>query len=312
MQEKPKNEVHHWWPEAVSKFWADAEGQVNRIESNGATLRSLPKSFGGIRNDNNITYKSSPTVWDTSFEKSFAKADDAFPWLIEWLQELSSPIAAASRPFAERLTPLTVETGRLNMLAECLASLIARSPSFRDRVRRTSEYYRAQFGFADPKPEKTLVAAGVRGAQEAFSRVLRAGGKFVVLKAGEREFIFGDGFLHNFASLDQPMQPCCLIPLTPDVAVFHTRPRSYRTYPKGLVVNLTADEVAFVNRTVQVYAQRYIFFRSMSPVIDDAFRQNLHLEFEYHAHPWIERLEYAAGQTYFGADIDFYPPDEAP
>ncbi len=47
MREIPKTEVHHWWPEAVSNFWADAEGQVNRIEANGDLVRSLPKSFGG-------------------------------------------------------------------------------------------------------------------------------------------------------------------------------------------------------------------------------------------------------------------------
>ena len=312
MREIPKNEVHHWWPEAVSKFWADAEGQVNRIDFSGASVRSPPKSFGRIRNDNNITFKSSPTVWDMSFEKSFAKADDAFPWLIKWLQTLSSSIPAKPGRLAQRLAPLTVDAERLDVLAECLASLIARSPGFRDRVSRTSEYYRARFGFTDPKPDKTLVAAGVRGAQEAFSRMLRMGGKFVVLKAGEQEFIFGDGFLHNFSSLDQPIQARCLIPLTPEIAVFYTLPRTYRTYPKGLIVNLTPDEVTFVNRTVQIYARRYIFFRSIHPVIDEAFRKNMHMELEYHAHPWIEELDYAAGQTYFGSDNDFYPPGQAP
>jgi hypothetical protein len=224
MREIPKNEVHHWWPEAVSKFWTDAEGQVNRIDSSGGLIRSPPKSFGGIRNDNNITFKSSPTLWDMSFERSFAKADDAFPWLIKWLQTLSSPVPAKPGPLAQRLTPLTVEAGRLDTLAECLASLIARSPGFRDRVSKTSEYYRARFGFPDPKPDRTLVAAGVRGAQEAFSRMLRMGGKFVVLKAGEQEFIFGDGFLHNFSSLEQPMQARCLIPDARDRCILYAAP----------------------------------------------------------------------------------------
>ncbi|MEA2893319.1 MAG: hypothetical protein QOI05_4112 [Bradyrhizobium sp.] len=309
MREIPKNEVHHWWPEGVSKFWAGDTGHAHRVESNGELICSLPKSFGGIRNDNNITFKSSPTVWDTSFEKSFAKADDAFPWLIAWLQTLSSPVTAKARPFAERLTPLTVEADRLDMLAECLASLIARSPSFRDRVSKASEYYRTRFGFPDPKPDKTLIAAGVRGAQEAFSKALRLGGKFVVLLGGDQEFVFGDGFLHNFSSLNHPMHPRCLIPLTPEIAVFYTRPRSYRAYPKLLVANLISDEVSFVNLTLQVYAQRYLFFRSIHPVIDEVFRQNVHLEFQYHKHPWIEQLEHAAAETYFGPDNEFYPSD---
>jgi hypothetical protein len=160
---QPKNERHHWWPQALSKFWADDSKLVHRLEPDGKVLRSPPKSFGAIRNDNNITYKNSPTVWDMSFEKVYAKADDGFPWLIEWLKTCTSGIAAKEGAFPKRLTPLSAEPKRLDMLAECLASLIARSPSFRDRVSRTSEHYGGLFAFPDPKPEKTLVAAGVRG-----------------------------------------------------------------------------------------------------------------------------------------------------
>jgi len=302
MSNKPKNERHHWWPQAISKSWADDSGFVHRLEPDGKVLRSPPKSFGAIRNDNNITYKNSPTVWDMSFEKVYAKADDGFPWLIEWLKTCTSGIAAKEGAFPIRLTPLSAEPKRLEMLAECLASLIARSPSFRDRVSRTSEHYRGLFGFPDPKPEKTLVAAGVRGAQEAFSCALRSAGKFVVLHAGKQEFIFGDGFLHSFYGLDPPMNPRCLIPLTPEIAVFYSRPSSYRSYPKLLTLNLAPDEVVFVNRTVQVYSQRYIFFRGIRPPIDDAFKRNLHLEFEYNQYPWIEHLQHAAAETYFGSD----------
>jgi hypothetical protein len=76
--DRPKNEVHHWWPRAVSKFWQDAEGYAHQIDNAGKVVRSRPKSFGGVRNDNNITFKSSPTVWDMSFEKVYTKADDGF------------------------------------------------------------------------------------------------------------------------------------------------------------------------------------------------------------------------------------------
>jgi hypothetical protein len=305
MHDKPKNELHHWWPQALSKFWVDDEGLVHRIEPDGKVLRSPPKSFGAIRNDNNIIFKNSPTVWDMSFERVYSKADDGFPWLIEWLKTCTSGIAAKAGAFPKRLTPLPVEAERFEMLAECLASLIARSPSFRDRLSRTSEYYRERLGFPDPKPEKTLVAAGVRGAQEALRRTLDSGGKCVVLHSGDQEFIFGDGFLHNFYGLDQPMNARCLIPLTPTMAVFFCRPNSYRSYPKLLSLNLTADEVDFVNRTVQTYSQRYLFSRITAPAIDDAFKQAVHLEFEYNQHPWLEQLEHAVAATYFGPGRDF-------
>jgi hypothetical protein len=37
-------------------------------------LRSPPKSFGAIRNDNNIIFKNSPTVWDMSFERGLLQS----------------------------------------------------------------------------------------------------------------------------------------------------------------------------------------------------------------------------------------------
>lgn len=73
----------------------------------------------------------------------------------------------------------------------------------------------------------------------------------MVLFSGQQEFILGDGFLHNFSSADRPLARRCLVPLTPEIAVFYTRP-----LPKGLVPKLAPEEVAFVNRTVQIYTNR--------------------------------------------------------
>lgn len=310
MHEKLKNERHHWWPQGLSKFWGDDTGHAHQLACNGDLARSLPKSFGAIRNDNNITFKNVPTVWDESFEKTFAKADDAFPSLISWLRSLASPVVAKVGPFAERLTPLVVTKERQDMIGECLASLIARSPSFRQRISKTAEYYRGRFGFKDPAPDKSLIGLSVRGAQKEFSNTLKSGGKFVVLFSGQQEFIFGDGFLHNFSSAHRPLAPRCLVPLTPEIAIFYTRPMQYGTYPKGLVLNLVPEEVAFVNRTVQVYANRFVFFRSIHPVVDEVFGQCQHLEFKYHQHPWLDDLERVVAETHFGTDAEFYPPGQ--
>src|SRR6267142_3105328 len=118
MRDQTKNEVHHWWPRGLSKFWKDENGNAHRLEANGELLKSPPKSFGGIRNDNNIVFRDTPSPWDTSFEKSFAKADDGFPWLIEWLQTLGCPIKARTGTFATRLARVSFEPERLDMLAE--------------------------------------------------------------------------------------------------------------------------------------------------------------------------------------------------
>ena len=125
MSNKPKNERHHWWPQALSKFWADDSGLVHRLEPDGKVLRSPPKSFGAIRNDNNITYKNSPTLWDTSFEKVYAKADDGFPWLIEWLKNLHKRNCGEGRRLSE-----TADTAKRGAEA---ARHAGRVPGFADR-----------------------------------------------------------------------------------------------------------------------------------------------------------------------------------
>ena len=131
-----------------------------------------------------------------------------------------------------------------------------------------------------------------------------------MLLSGESEFIFGDGFLHNISSVaNTPHCPRCLIPLTPEIAVFYTRPVSYRTYPKGFVMNLTPDEVSFVNHTVQVYAKRELFFREIHPAIDPVFIKCEHRQYKYDAHPWTTALKQAVANTFFGNDALFFSPE---
>jgi len=300
MRGKLKNELHHWWPRALSKFWADHSGHAHCLSWDGELLRSLPKSFGAIRNDNNIVFKDEPTPWDESFEKTFANADSGFPGSITWLQGLTSPIAASAKPFAERLTPLAVERDRQDTLAECLASLIARSPNFRQRIRITTDYYRGRFGLPAIGADKTLIGMNVRRAQKTFSEAMRGGGKFVVLHSGAQEFVFGDGFLHNFSSADRPLAPRCLVPLTPEIAVFYVRPMKYRTFPSGFALNLMPEEVAVINRTVQIYSARFVFFREIYPIVDETFGRGEHLEATYHTYPWLDDLERTMSEAYFG------------
>jgi hypothetical protein len=306
---KLKNELHHWWPRSLSKFWADDLGHAHCISAAGELVRSYPKQFGAIRNDNNIGKGDAPSVWDESFEATFAKADSAFPSLVEWIRSLKAPIAPSEIPLAQRLTPFILENSQRHVLAECLASLIARSPNFRNRIRLTTEYYRSRFGFADPTPDKNLIGANVRGAQRVFSSAIRAGGKFTILLSGESEFIFGDGFLHNFSSADAPHNPRALIPLTPEAAVLYSRLSRHRSYPQGFTINLRPEETRLVNWTVQVYSKRFIFFRDIHPIVDEAFTSGEHLEVQYHKHPWVDALDEAAAQTFFGGDRQFYPSD---
>jgi hypothetical protein len=307
-----RGEVHHWWPRGLSKFWGDDAKHVHRLESDGSLVRSLPKAFGGVSDAHNILLADEPTAWDETFEGSFDKADNSFAGLIPWLQQQVSPIAPSSKDMKARMTPLVVDDSRRAELAECLASQIVRSPSLRHRVRLTTEYYRRRMGMAEPEAEESLVAANLRRGQPMLSQALN-GGKFVVLHSGEEEFIFGDGFLHSVHSVtDRPMNPRCLIPITPTIAVLHVSPMQYRSYPRGLALNLTKAEVEFVNYTVQTYAGRYILFRKIAPEVHEAFRRGAHLQFEYHKHPWLEHLIDVAASASYGADDDFKPKPADP
>jgi hypothetical protein len=303
MHPPPKAASHHWWPKALSKYWKDDSGLVHRISWDGQARIKPPKSFGHTRNDNNVKLASTPTPWDFTFERTFQDADDAFRSLIEWLLSLSSPIAPTIAPFPERVTPIALTNERHLQLAQCCASLIVRSPSLRNRVRVTTESYRKAFGIRDFDLSQSLVGMNIRGGQEELSRSIASGGKFAVLLSGEHEFIFGDGFLHNVSAVNGPIHsPRFLIPLTPEVAITYTRPSSYRSFPKAFVMNLTRQEVSFVNLTVQIYSKQHVFFREIYPVINEAFTRGEHLQLEFDNDPWLGALHNTIADTYFGKD----------
>lgn len=307
MVEKLKTENHHWWPQALSKFWTDDDGRVHRLSVNGDHVPSTPKALAAVRNLHNITLADTPTPWDSSYERTFDRADNGFATLIPWLQAQSAPIQPSEAPFPERLSPVIVPDAERLLLGECLASLIVRSPSLRDRVRITTEYYRGRFGMADPTADKNLISSNIMNGQPKLAREMATSGKFTILLSDEDEFIFGDGFLHSVHQVNDPILSLrCLIPVTPNIALFYTRPMSYRSYPVGFALDLSADEVSLVNETVQIYSNEYLFYRSHRPTLGDAFKLSQHQQFEYHKHPWLEALQHAMAETYFGDDRDFY------
>jgi len=301
-----KSELHHWWPRALSRFWADSNGAAHWLRPDGRVIPATPHSFGAITNDNHIRLSAEgPTVWDETFEPSYGSADSTFPHLIDWLQTLSSANPPSEAAMEHRLTPVLLTDDRRVALAECLASLIMRSPSFRFVVRLGIEGFRRDVGMREPKAEHSLIGLNIRHGQKMLSAAIARHGKFGVLLSGDQEFIFGDGFLHNISSIaNPPFNPRCLIPLTPEIAIFYVSPISYRSFPKAFVLNLKEEEVACVNRTVQVYAAQSIFFRRILPSIDPWFQQGKHAEFQGHSVPWLDNLGAVMADGYFGNDTD--------
>jgi hypothetical protein len=179
----------------------------------------------------------------------------------------------------------------------------------------STEGLRAKIGFqTDAHDAHALVGLNVRDGQRLLGGSMSRAGKFTVLRAppGE-EFIFGDGFLHNISHLSsEPWTPRCLVPLTPELAIFYTRPTSSRLYPRAFALNLTADGVRFVNDTTQVYAASELFFRTKRPSEGVDFDVGEHRQYQYDKHPWLSGLELAMAEGYFGSDQKFYVPGELP
>lgn len=70
--------THHWWPEAVSQYWTNADGGIHWLRPDGTVEPLLPPSIGVIGNAHAVKLSRDPaqaTPWDTSFEEEFDRAD---------------------------------------------------------------------------------------------------------------------------------------------------------------------------------------------------------------------------------------------
>lgn len=285
-----KSALHHWWPRSLSALWADTDGCVTQLSWDGTKTRSKPANFGAIKNAHHIKF-SEVDPWNTSFEQAFADADGQFADLAEWLLDLNAVDRPKALQLADRFTGHALPERRRAQLAITLASLIARSPRSRNNIKLTVEHYRKAFGMADYAAEKKIIAGNMNGCLEVFARSLRMGGKFVVFVSDEREFICGDGFLHNFPpNADPPFNPFCIIPLLPTLTMLYVRPRQSWKDPEVVTLRLTGDEVGVFNTIVQIYSCDAVFYRSQEPALLDCFRSRQFLQIEYHQHPWIEQL----------------------
>lgn len=283
---KVKSERHHWWPECVSQYWADAEGGVHWLLPDGEVRRSTPNNFGVIGNGHLIKLGDDPGVgscWDTSFEAEFQTADNNFPRIIEWLNSLDHCAPPFDRPIGSRILPQPVEDEQFSALIECVVSLAARSPMHRERGVALAEHLRG------PLPERernSLIGANIQRTLRNAVRNLGGRGKAMVIFSPEREFIFGDGFFQNLTVQGEHWHhPKILAPLTPWMSVLFTRPMSYGLEPRLVTLVASPQETDGLNDTVQVYARNALFYRSERPTVGEAFTCGKHRVFKGHRNP---------------------------
>ena len=290
MKEKPplKTELHHWWPRTLADHWSAADGMVSVIRPNETVHRAPPGAFGAITNAHHMKMGG---PWDSTFEPIFNEPDNEMAAFVRWLATLETALAAPERPMVERISPQLLSVERAAQIARVTASLLARSPSIRASIKRNTEYYRRGFGLADPTADKTLIATNQRGLYDAYRKRMTYG-RWAILFSEEKEFIAGDGFLHNFPASQDALNSGLklVLPILPTATIVYMAPMQYPTEPRLVTLRLGADEVERLNAITQVYASDFLFFRDDPPEVSDDFRHGEHRQFRYHGHSWLDPL----------------------
>ena len=142
-----KSALHHWWPQGVSRFWANQKGLVTRLSPDGITTEAPPKNFGAIRNAHQIVIRDSSNdgsvTYRESFEHLFNSVDRQFPTVIEWLKSLERRAVEFHLPFRKRFHVVSAPEDKLRYLIQGLFSLVVRSPFNRDACIAAAEFVRS-------------------------------------------------------------------------------------------------------------------------------------------------------------------------
>lgn len=290
MKPKPlKTELHHWWPRSLAEHWSAGDGMVSVIRPTGEVHRARAGAFGAITNAHHMKLGG---AWDSTFEPLFNRPDAEMSDFVRWLATLDASIVCSGKSMIERIKPQPLSAERQQQIARITASLLARSPSVRHSIKLGTEYFRRKFGLSDPTADKTLIAANQRGLYDAYRNRMEGSGRWAILFSDEKEFIAGDGFLHNFPASQDGINSGkkLLLPILPTAAIVYMLPMQYPTEPRLVTLKVSAGEAESLNAITQVYASEFLFFRDEKPTLADAFKLGQHRIFEYHGHDWLDPL----------------------
>ncbi|WP_348646380.1 hypothetical protein [Erythrobacter sp. F6033] len=227
------------------------------------------------------------SVWDSSYEQAFQNADNNFPIIISFLEKLDPAGPPFEAPLDSRMLPQSIDDELFDQLLECILSLVARSPKYRESGVALAEEFRGPL----PSVERNaLIGANISRALPNAMRNLSGSGKFLVIFSPEREFVFGDGFYQNMTiQAEHWHRPSVLVPLLPHISVLYTRPNQYSPRPRLTTLTANSNEVEALNHVVQIYARNCLFYVNEKPVLSDEYKRNVHLIFGDHKNP-VERL----------------------
>lgn len=286
---KKKSERHHWWPECISKRWADANGGVHWLLPTGEVRRARPESFGVIGNGHFIKLGREPgtsTPWDQNFEPLFHRADDCFPAVIDWLESLTFE-SRMGHEQRSRFLPQPSSDELFAQMVESLISLAIRSPMTRESCVSSAEHFRGQLA---ERERNSLIALNMRDMHSRAVKSFGKSGKATAIWSPDRELVFGDGFFHNLNSpCGPPSSPKIIASLTPRLAVLYTIPTRYVAEPRLSTITINADESDAINHVTQIYARDKIYYRSEKPVLTDEYRAGMHLQLSGTGH-FIDKM----------------------
>jgi hypothetical protein len=273
------NRIHHWWPKVLSSYWAGDDGCVTQLLWDGRAIRKVPKIFGKGEHTHNIRIGG---PWNSSFEHIFDRADNAMRSVVDWLVTLGlTKDPSSGTGFHERMLARPMTSEQQSLLAECIASLIVRSPAMQQRIRPgASSLY-----------DRTGVSIGMQPLLGYFAHPMTHFGKYIILVTEDREFIFGDGFYQNFPTTGPSIHNArCIVPLTPNIAVGYVLPREYISGCGIVTMRLTGEEAEHLNRLVQIYSSDAIFYRNDVPTVCQEFKDRRHYSLQHHSEPWTDEL----------------------
>ncbi len=276
-----KGEKHHWWPKAISKFWESERGLVQRIDSSEKVVSSKGKEFGQISGGHNMLFER-VSPWQSTIEHYFDDPDRNMSSIIEWLASLKSEVDSEGTKEKQDLNQER-ESENLDILRECIISLVVRAPKFRNSLNSSVESIR---GKLDKSESKRLIASNIHQKYKALIKSSKGVGKFALLFSDEYEFIYGDGVYSNITPVTEQLHDIKLvIPLTPDIAVVWSSPMVFQTYPRIMSIVANKEIVAMVNNSVQVYSKDYLFFREQKPDLIGDFKIGEHRVYSHQSDP---------------------------
>jgi len=275
-----KGEKHHWWPEGLSKYWANERGLVHRIDFKGEVIRSKPKEFGQISDGHNILFESE-SPWQSTIEHYFDKPDQNMSRIVDWLASLKKKVKIENTRVFSYLSQEKADDN-LDALRECIISLAVRSPNYRNANNSFVEMLRGKLEKAE---SKRLIAANIHQKYGTLVRNSKGIGKFAILFSEEFEFIYGDGFYSNTNTATEHLFGVkTVIPMTPHIAVVWSSPMAY-SYPRLISIKADKEIVEIVNNSVQVYSKEYLFFRTQKPSLIEDFKVGEHRVYDHQTDP---------------------------